>query len=413
MKKIFLLFTILFLLFQTNSKAQVYGCTDLMANNYNKNATKNDGSCTYNAAQVAPLFSYNLDAVLAETSGLTKWNNQIWTHNDDTDLKLYALDTSNGNIIKTYLLNGLSNTDWEDISQDEKYLYIGDFGNNSSGNRKDLKIFRIEKNSILANSPFIDTIRFYYEDQTDFSAKGSNNTDFDCEAFIVAGDSIFLFTKQWINHQTRLYAFPKSPGNHIAFPRTILDVQGLITGAVILPEKNLVALCAYSSSLQPFFYLLYNYNGTNYFSGNKRKIDISLPFYQVEGIATTNGLKYFLSNEYFTKPPIITTDQKLHIFDLNAYLSNYLIGGSSSISENNTKNKFEIFPNPATNLMTVTIDENMIGIHYSITDLLGKKLLTGKLLEQNSTINIEVLPIGNYLFSIGNYSKHTFKVLKN
>ena len=121
----------------------------------------------------------------------------------------------------------------------------------------------------------------------------------------------------------------------------------------------------------------------------------------------------FLSNEYFTKPPIITTDQNLHIFDLNAYLSNYLIGGSSSISENNTKNKFEIFPNPTSNLMTVTIDENMIGIHYSITDLLGKKLLTGKLLEQNSTINIEVLPIGNYLFSIGNYSKHTFKVLKN
>jgi len=83
--------------------------------------------------------------------------------------------------------------------QDKDYLYVGDFGNNLNGNRTDLKILRIRKNSVLVNPLKIDTINFSYSNQTNFTPTGTNNTDFDCEAFIVASDSIYLFTKQWIS----------------------------------------------------------------------------------------------------------------------------------------------------------------------------------------------------------------------
>jgi hypothetical protein len=100
------------LLFLCNSAfAQVPGCTDPLASNYNPVATINDGSCAYNATAVSPSASVNLVNVLAETSGLIKWNNQLWTHNDSDDINLYALDTLNGSIKLTQPLPGTENTD--------------------------------------------------------------------------------------------------------------------------------------------------------------------------------------------------------------------------------------------------------------------------------------------------------------
>ena len=41
-------------------------------------------------------------------------------------------------------MSNIKNTDWEEISQDKDFIYIGDIGNNS-GNRDDLKIYRAGK----------------------------------------------------------------------------------------------------------------------------------------------------------------------------------------------------------------------------------------------------------------------------
>jgi len=102
----------------------------------------------------------NLVNTLDETSGLILWNKRLWTHNDSEDLNIYALDTINGNILQSVQLTGTVNKDWEEISHDKDYIYIGDFGNNSGGNRTDLKILKISKNSISAGQPVIETINF-------------------------------------------------------------------------------------------------------------------------------------------------------------------------------------------------------------------------------------------------------------
>jgi hypothetical protein len=70
MKKV--LFPIfLFAFFSSTVKAQVAGCPDPAADNYDPSATVNNGSCTYNSATITPKLKYNLNTVLNESSGLS------------------------------------------------------------------------------------------------------------------------------------------------------------------------------------------------------------------------------------------------------------------------------------------------------------------------------------------------------
>jgi len=411
MKITLLLFSVFYLLLPIGTTAQIAGCTDPLANNYNPTATQNDGSCTYNSASNIPTASFILAANLTETSGLITWNNQIWTHNDSDDLNLYSLDSSNGSLIRSYPLSGVTNTDWEEISQDEDFVYVGDFGNNRNGNRTDLKILRIGKNSILASSPVIETINFSYSNQTDFTQAGSNNTDFDCEAFIVSTDSIFLFTKQWISKKTSVYSIVKTPGTHIAKLKFTFDVQGLITGATYLEQRNLIVLSGYSMDLQPFVSLLYDYEGNSFFSGNKRKIQVSLPFHQVEGITTADGLKYYISNESFSQPPYISIPQKLHILDLSDYLKGYLYN-PVSLQETHKIDNGLLFPNPATDFIKLKNDKYHLPATYRIVNQSGQIVLRGKLMPENQGIDISELHAGVYIIKIDDENLQSFKVIK-
>lgn len=315
MKKIILFF----LLYVTATYGQISGCTDALAKNFDPNATTNDGSCIYSFSKIKPESSQQLSDSLLETSGLIAFNNLLWTHNDDHDKTIYGLD-SNGKVQKKIKLEKVKNTDWEEISQDSSYIYIGDFGNNYQGNRKDLHILRIEKNSFLLNQPVIDTISFSYSNQTDFSIQKENTTNFDCEAFVVSRDSIYLFTKQWSQNKTTVYSLPKIPGNHIAKLKETLDVKGLITGVTTFDSGKGIVLCGYSKKLHPFLYLLYDYKNDTFSIGNQRKIKLSLPFHQIEGIATFDGKRFYLTNESLVRKPIINNPQQIHLVDLSSYL---------------------------------------------------------------------------------------------
>lgn len=396
-----------FILSAAPSEAQVYGCTDRLAVNYDPSATVNDGSCTYNPANIAPLGSLILDEILSETSGLIFWNNYLWTHNDNADNKIYSIDTIYGTIAGSYTLSGIENKDWEEISQDEDYIYIGDFGNNS-GDRRDLRIFRISKNSLISESPVIDTINFSYSNQFDF-ASAVNNTDFDCEAFIVSHDSIYLFTKQWISNNTSLYSLPKTPGTYTAKLRSSIDVDGLITGAVLLESMRIVALSGYSKRLDPFVYLIYDFNGYDFTGGNKRKIEILLQFHQIEAITSTDGIKFYMSNEHFSLFPLTNTRQKIHIFDLGSFLGNYL---GLSIPFPDNENNFIISPVPAHDLITVKSYFDLLPADYRLISLTGQIIMTGRLTAELSTINVSALSRGTYILRIGEEKRHSYKVIK-
>ena len=403
MKKILLLL-VLFVA-NTTIKAQ-NGCTDTYASNYNINANVNDGSCIYNSANATINTSTILNQNVIETSGLIDWNNYLYTLNDDTDTTIYKLNKISGAVVQSLPLNTIQNIDWEEISQDENYIYIGDFGNNATGNRTNLKIYKIRK-STIETVPEIETINFNYSNQTDFTAQPANQTDFDCEAFVVTTNEILLFTKQWVSGNTAIYSLPKTSGSHTANFLTTINVTGLVTGATLKEDSRLISLCGYSTTLQPFIFLIYDYIGTDFTIANKRKIAIPLPYHQIEAISTNNGLDYNLTNESLIQPPIFNIPQKLHQLSLAPYLSNYL----NSISLNTIQfpnDNVILYPNPSENEINFS-KFDLSNDDYQIMDLNGKIVGTGKI--YNNKISTLALEKGMYLLKILSSNK-VFKIIK-
>lgn len=403
MKKILLLL----ILFAANYaiKAQT-GCTDPNASNYNVNAIVNNGSCIYNEVSATVNTSIILNQSVLETSGLIDWNNFFYTHNDNTDTTIYKLNKISGAIVQSLPLNTVQNIDWEEISQDESYIYIGDFGNNATGNRTNLKIYKVRK-STIETVPEIETINFNYSNQTDFTTQTANQTDFDCEAFVVTANEILLFTKQWVSGNTTIYSLPKTSGTHTANYLTTINIAGLITGATLKEDSRLISLCGYDTVLQPFIYLIYDYIGTNFTIANKRKIAVPLPYHQIEAIATNNGLDYNLTNESLVQPPIFNIPQKLHQLSLAPYLSNYL--NSLSLNSIQLPNENAIlYPNPSENEINFS-KFDLTNNEYQITDFNGKIIRTGKI--YNNKISTADLEKGIYLLKILN-SKQAYKIIK-
>ncbi|MCL2328004.1 MAG: T9SS type A sorting domain-containing protein [Bacteroidetes bacterium] len=389
-------FTLILLFPATYQGYAQQGCTDVTAINYNKQAIYNDGSCRYNDKNITPKFSKTLPSVMSEASGLIIWDNKLWTHNDDADINLYAFTEENPANYQSYPLKGAVNYVWEEIDQDDNYVYIGDFGN--SGNRRNLMVLRVEKTSLLAGTPQIDSINFSYATQEDFTYQ-HHNTDFDCAAFIVTKDSIYLFTKEWISEKTTVYSLPKIPGNHIAQKKASFDVKGLVTGATYRADKNILALCGYSgkgnSHRTSFIYLFYDFNGVDFFSANKRKLTTSLSFHQVEGIVTEDGVRYYVVNERVQQSIITIAPEKLHLFDLKDILPPF----TTNIPEIDNNEPLNIYPNPANQYITVETSQEITGKKYHIRDINGR-IVQGGSIQPQFKIDISHLKSGVYIFQI-------------
>lgn len=279
---------------------QQEGCTDSTALNYDMGAVINNGSCLYVPLSLKPqVIIKKLPKKVFETSGLIWWRNSYWTHNDSGgEHEIYRLDSLTGKILQTVYISNADNVDWEDIDQDNDYIYIGDFGNNL-GNRTDLVIYKLPKSEIAENDNDTVTgerIEFSYADQKDFTIKNRAN-DYDCEAVLCFGDGLYLFTKNWVDLKCRIYEVPKNPGQYTVFPLDEFTVDGLITGAGVNSNKNKIVLCGYKNYV-PFIWILSDFRNNDFFGGNKRRIDFKeLLATQTEGITFTDNTTFSLSAE--------------------------------------------------------------------------------------------------------------------
>lgn len=265
--------------------------------------------------KIRPEHSVLLPEEIRETSGLTFSDGFLWTHNDDSDTNIYGIDTLSGKIRRAIFLKDVFNYDWEEIASDEHYFYLGDIGNNFTGNRKNLKILRFEK-----SSQKIDTIGFSYDRQTSFEASKANKTDFDAEAFIVTKDSIYIFTKQWKSKNTACFRLPNKAGAFVAEFVGEIKTSGLITGAVLV--ENTLVLCGYSKKVKPFLFFVYDFDVSNLSNLKTKKVKLKLPFHQIEGISTQDDKNFYLTNEKLRIPPIINVPAKLHRINLEKFLKN-------------------------------------------------------------------------------------------
>ena len=169
---------------------------------------------------------FPLSKKIEETSGLEIINNQFITHNDSGgEASIYYLSMK-GKILYERKINSVTNKDWEDITKDEKYIYIGDFGNNYN-NRKDLKIYKVPID--LDSNENNETISFNYPEQKSFTI--NKKTIYDCEGIISIENSLVVFTKNRDKKITELYKIPKEPGDYNAKKIGIINTESIVTGA--------------------------------------------------------------------------------------------------------------------------------------------------------------------------------------
>ena len=350
--------------------------------------------CIELSAQIQNIQSkYNLSNTVSETSGLVFFNNKLITHNDSGDgPKLYELDTVSGNVSRTITISNATHVDWEDITQDDNYLYVGDFGNNN-GNRQDLKIYRVLKSDYINNTNVTaDIISFSYEDQVDFTSNPYNH-DFDAEAISVYQNELILFSKNWNSSTVKAYSIPKSIGNHSAKKIGTYNSNGLITGATYNAEDNSFLLCGYHKDGNPILWYLQNIDIQNIFSGNIERTDITASIglaSQIEGITHISGEKYFLSREKVDR-----TINGTPVF-LNQHLFRFDNGSFIALNiDNHIKKKLIIYPNPTSEILHFKID-NITQIQ--IFNSTGKLFKTQK--NSNNQIRIKEFPAGAYVIQI-------------
>jgi hypothetical protein len=240
-----------------------------------------------------------LPQVLSENSGLTSSGGLIWFINDSgNEPEIYGYSREENSVQKTLFVKGALNIDWEDITQNEEYIFIGDFGNNS-GNRTDLNIICLDIDDLFTVSDTIvpvGRITFRYEDQTDFSGS-PEDTPFDCEAFIANQDTIFLFTKDWVTQQTRIYTVPATPGDYDAEFVDQWDIEGLITSAAWSDQTDQLILLGYTPII-PFIWVYTGFNAnTLKFDAAERTDFSNYISAQTEGIMITETGTVVISSE--------------------------------------------------------------------------------------------------------------------
>ena len=251
-----------------------------------------------------------LDESLLECSGLVMVNDTLWTHNDSgNDPKIYSIPEDEASIDEKVNITNAALSDWEDIAQDDHYIYIGDFGNNS-GERQDLTIYKVPKSN-LPDDTEAEALYFLFSDQTNFNNANSMH-NYDCEAMVTFGEDIFIFSKNHIDNKTKRYKLSKDPGVQVAQKIDEFDVDGLITGAGFDKTTNTLCLVGYNpndTNFDPFVWIFYEFPDTDFFSGKSKRVNLAIQS-QTEGICFKGDGKFLISSEHEND-----TKASLYLFD--------------------------------------------------------------------------------------------------
>jgi hypothetical protein len=239
---------------------------------------------------------------LEENSGMVYFPPNQVTYINDSGNKPEILSTDTlGNLIQKFCLPGLTNKDWEELTRDGNgNLYIGDFGNNSNS-RRDLVIYKVEASKVLIGDDSFDLgeIHFQYEDQQNFPPN-RRRRNYDTEAMIHIGDSIYLFTKNRtrpFNGFTYCYRIPDTPGEYLATKVDSFSTGNgpkeafWISGAAYRHNPRTLLLLGYNK-----LWMFYYFEGNKFFSG-KHSVIYFNTFTQKEAIAFKTGNEVFLTDE--------------------------------------------------------------------------------------------------------------------
>lgn len=322
---------------------------------------------------------------VAESSGLLIVEGQVWTHGDSGDPnKLYRLDPSTGSILREVTVLNATNVDWEEITSDQSWVYVGDIGNNY-GNRRDLCIYRFPLEQLLdaeVTSVMADTIRFAYTDQAEF-ASAPFATNWDCEAFVAQGDSLYLFTKNWADQRSYVYTLPARPGTHLAQRRNSLEAMGLITGAALDIDPGVLVLLGYDLLMRPFVWRFSEYSGSDFFGGSAQRHSMGLVAVQAEGIAWYAADTVLFTNESGSRG--------------SARLWQLAWGPQEPVQGRSPSLRLLLLPNPASRAFRLKGQYDLAQV--TLRDEYGAEVMSKQVSPQD-TVDVSHLATGLYLAEV-------------
>lgn len=254
------------------------------------------------------MISTTLPKELKEISTLAYENRDksvvsFWGLNDSGNKAEIYRFTKDGKVLQTLTIANANNIDWEEITLDENHLYIGDFGNNL-GKRKDLAIYKINRNeidlSLTKQRLTAEKIEFFYPEQTTFGYKNLT-TNWDAEAFFVYNNNkIHILTKEWSNQAITHYSIPiDSSEKHAAKKLESFPTNYMVTGAHLSVRSKdsglyLIGYTKETIAVLQWFELPLNSDDL-IFSNSNKTIILPLGFTtrlgQLEGISLSSTVK--------------------------------------------------------------------------------------------------------------------------
>lgn len=250
---------------------------------------------------------------LKETSGLyCPQIGSAFTINDSGNKPIIFKIDSSGQIIDKKLVSA-KNTDWEAITGDSQYFYIGDVGNNK-GERKFVQIHIVPKKVTPkkdSESKTNDTSLNLFYINNSINKNEYLNHDYDAETLINLDDSLFLFSKSWNSGTLFIYQLNKIEATQYIEPVSeIMGLPGVITGGDFDRKNNQFILVGYKlngmGGFSPFMAII----NRNF---SLHKSFVLSGYGQVEGVCVApNGEVWFTQeSSFFSDHKIVKLKLKL------------------------------------------------------------------------------------------------------
>ena len=250
--------------------------------------------CSLSTAKAQLIEYYELPGSLKEISGLEIINDSLLVaFNDGGHDPRYLLNLE-GEVVKKVEVTNAKNKDWEDITTDGEYIYIGDVGNNAN-KRLNLRVYKIKISDILKRKEVTaQTIKFNYGDQRAYPPI-SDSLFFDAEALAYYQDSIWIFTKNRATNSdgsSRIYKLPTIPGEY-----TVYQSDKVFIGKNGWLKDGITAVDVYEDD---FYILTYNRYMIKQYKGDTFEDVSTFNFKNVaqrESIVVRNSQCIFVADE--------------------------------------------------------------------------------------------------------------------
>lgn len=238
---------------------------------------------------------FELSSEIAETSGLTCLDGQLWTINDSgNEPIIYQIDRRGE--IKLRKALSVTNTDWEAITSFNNDLFIGDIGNNA-GTRKSFNLIKVS--SPTSAKPVLQQWQVHFPKPPPAHVIAYNH-DFDAEALVaISASQLLLFTKSWQTDISHVYQVDLNNASSISMQKIgeVQGLPGLITDVTLNARTGDFVVVGYQNYRRHLMTFIFTRSFVPFIATLDRQFNIqSIDYFpedaQVEGITECAGFRW-------------------------------------------------------------------------------------------------------------------------